>query len=100
MCLTYRTVRLLRPSTDIIRMRVVPESLPRYIFPFRLSPFASRLAPMSEFDALLTENRKFPPPDAFRRQAHVSDDALYAAADADYEQFWADQAERVEWYRK
>jgi acetyl-CoA synthetase len=55
---------------------------------------------MSEIDALLTENRKFPPPDAFRRQAHVSDDSLYAAADANYEQFWAAQAERLEWYRK
>jgi acetyl-CoA synthetase len=53
---------------------------------------------MSEIDALLHENRKFPPPDDFRRHAHVADSTLYAAAAKDLEGFWAAQAEQLEWY--
>jgi acetyl-CoA synthetase len=55
---------------------------------------------MDEIDALLTENRKFPPPDAFRRQAHVADNSLYAMADKDSEAFWESQANELEWFEK
>jgi acetyl-CoA synthetase len=54
----------------------------------------------NEIDALLSENRKFPPPEAFRAAAHVSDEALRKQADADPEAFWASQAAELEWFRK
>ena len=47
----------------------------------------------------LDEHRTFQPSPEFVAQANVSDRSLYDAADADYEQFWADQARRfVSWY--
>jgi acetyl-CoA synthetase len=54
----------------------------------------------NEIDALLTENRKFPPPAAFKSAAHVADDALSKRAEANPESFWADQASELEWFRK
>src|SRR3984885_13081683 len=55
---------------------------------------------MNEIDALLTENRKFPPPDSFRRSAHVSDDSLYRSAESNAEEFWASRAHELEWFEK
>jgi acetyl-CoA synthetase len=48
----------------------------------------------------LLEQEKFPPPEGFREQAVVSDDAIYAEADKDYEGFWAQQAEALDWEQK
>ena len=42
---------------------------------------------------LLTEDRSFPPDPAFAAQANGTAE-LYAAAEADHEGFWADQARR------
>lgn len=50
-------------------------------------------------DVLLQENRKFPPSDEFRREAHVSDEALYAEAAADPEGYWAKMAGELEWIK-
>jgi len=55
---------------------------------------------MSEIDALLTENRKFPPSDAFRRSARVSDNSLYKVAEKNSEAFWESQANELEWFEK
>jgi acetyl-CoA synthetase len=55
---------------------------------------------MTEIDALLTENRKFPPPDEFRRNAHVKDTSLYKAAEENPEAFWESQANELEWFEK
>lgn len=55
---------------------------------------------MSEIDALLQENRKFPPPADFRREAHVSDPAVYANAAKDPEAFWENEANNLEWFEK
>ena len=56
---------------------------------------------MSEnIDALLTENRKFLPPEAFAQQAHVRDTSIYAAAANDPDAFWAAQANELEWFEK
>ena len=52
---------------------------------------------MSEIDALLTENRRFPPSDAFRGSAHVNSDALYHEAAADPEAYWVRMARELEW---
>jgi acetyl-CoA synthetase len=52
---------------------------------------------MSEIDALLQENRKFPPPDEFRRQALISDPKIY---DEDPETFWEARAHELDWFTK
>ena len=52
---------------------------------------------MSEIDALLKEDRSFPPADAWRRNAIVNDAEVYARAAADPEAFWADFARELEW---
>ena len=52
---------------------------------------------MSEIDALLKEDRSFPPTDAWRRSANISDPAVYERAAADPEAFWAGFARELEW---
>src|SRR5262245_51831463 len=53
----------------------------------------------AEFADLLREDRSFAPPDAFRAQAHVRDESLYAEAERDPEGFWARFAGELEWSR-
>src|ERR1041384_3576930 len=50
-------------------------------------------------DALLEEVRTFPPPPDFATAAIAHDASIYARAAADYEAFWAEQAEALEWSR-
>ena len=52
---------------------------------------------MSEIDALLQENRSFPPSDAFRRQSQFSDPDVYAHAAKDPDAFWSELAGELEW---
>ena len=52
-----------------------------------------------DIDVLLQEHRKFPPPDAFREQAHISSVDIYDRAAADYESYWAEQAAQLEWFK-
>ncbi len=52
-----------------------------------------------EIDALLREDRSFPPSDAFRAQANVSDPAIYETARKDPEAFWAGFARELEWIK-
>jgi acetyl-CoA synthetase len=54
---------------------------------------------VSDIDVLLQENRKFPTPDAFRRQAHIRDWSVHERATADYEAYWADEARKLDWIR-
>ena len=50
-------------------------------------------------DALASENRTFPPSDAFKADTLVAGTELYDEANADDEAFWARQAsELVEWF--
>jgi acetyl-CoA synthetase len=53
---------------------------------------------MTEIDALLSENRRFPPPDHFRQAADVSDPEIYRRAAADPEAFWASFADELDWF--
>ncbi len=48
---------------------------------------------------LLTEDRVFQPPEAFRQQANVKDGDVRAAAASDPEAFWARLAGELEWDR-
>jgi acetyl-CoA synthetase len=50
-----------------------------------------------EIDDLLREDRRFPPTDAFRARAQVSDPSVYDRAARDPEAFWADFAAELEW---
>ncbi len=51
-------------------------------------------------DALLQEERSFPPPADFAARANMSDPEIYARAASDPEGFWAELAEGLDWYRK
>jgi acetyl-CoA synthetase len=56
---------------------------------------------MSEnIDALLNENRKFPPPAAFKKHAHIHDTHIYVAAVTEPDTFWSAQANELEWFEK
>ena len=52
-----------------------------------------------EIDALLTEDRRFEPPDGWRADAVVTDPSVYERAAADTEAFWAGFAAELEWMR-
>jgi acetyl-CoA synthetase len=52
---------------------------------------------MDEISALLQEDRRFPPADAWRRDATANDPGVYARAAADPEAFWASFAAELEW---
>jgi acetyl-CoA synthetase len=54
---------------------------------------------MTDIDVLLTENRKFPPPTEFARQANVRSPDVYDKAARDPEKFWAEQARELEWIK-
>ena len=52
-------------------------------------------------EALLEERREFPPPAEFRARARVSDESLYAEAEADPVGFWMSRAlSELTWYRE
>ncbi|MEX2421986.1 MAG: AMP-binding protein, partial [Actinomycetota bacterium] len=50
--------------------------------------------------ALLSEERVFEPPEAFRARAVVQDHSIYERAEADLEAFWAEQADRLTWFQR
>jgi acetyl-CoA synthetase len=60
--------------------------------------------PMAEVDrniaALLSEERVFEPPERFTSKAVVQDPSIYERAEADPEGFWAEQADRLTWFRR
>jgi len=49
-------------------------------------------------EALLDENRRFAPPEAFRAAANFNDESIYSRASADREAYWAGWAERLDWF--
>ena len=51
------------------------------------------------FDALLQENRTFPPSEDFRCQANAGNAAIYERAAKDLEAFWASEANRLDWFK-
>jgi acetyl-CoA synthetase len=54
---------------------------------------------LPHIEALLEERRVIEPPEGFRRRALAADEAIYREAEADFEGFWASQAERFTWFR-
>jgi acetyl-CoA synthetase len=53
---------------------------------------------MPDIDTLLSENRLFPPPAAFAKDAVISDPSVYERAAADPEAYWAAEAEKLDWF--
>ena len=51
-------------------------------------------------DALLQEDRRFPPSEDFKKQANISNPKVYEDASMDYEAFWANFAEELDWFKK
>ena len=51
-------------------------------------------------EALLDEERLFPPPEACSRNANMADPDIYQRAAKDPEAYWAQAAESLEWMRK
>ncbi len=51
-------------------------------------------------EALLQEERRFPPPEGFAEQANVRDPGVYEEAGKDFEGFWARYAEELHWFKK
>jgi len=51
-------------------------------------------------NTLLSESRRFPPPQGFRERAQLSDSGIFERAAADPESFWAEQARELEWTRE
>ncbi|HUP47549.1 MAG TPA: AMP-binding protein, partial [Thermoanaerobaculia bacterium] len=54
----------------------------------------------NEIDALLQENREFPPSQSFRANANISDPAVYEKANRDRERYWESWAEQLQWQTK
>ncbi len=46
-----------------------------------------------------SEDRVFPPSEAFRAQAVLGDPGVYDRAEADWKGFWAEQAGSLDWFR-
>ena len=51
-------------------------------------------------EALLQEDRTFPPPANFAANANIQDPAVYQEANDDYEGFWSRWAEQLHWFKK
>ncbi len=51
-----------------------------------------------DLEALLTEDRRFPPSPEFVARANANDPTIYDRAAADPESFWAEWASKLEWF--
>ncbi|MEA2510504.1 MAG: acetyl-CoA synthetase [Actinomycetota bacterium] len=51
-------------------------------------------------EALLQERRTFEPPEEFAKQANANDASIYERAEKDPDAWWAEQAERLDWFEK
>src|SRR2546430_17642998 len=49
--------------------------------------------------ALLRENRKFPPPKAFANNALINKPSIYAQAQKNYVRLWEQRARDLHWFR-
>ena len=54
----------------------------------------------STIDALLQEHRRFPPSPEFAANANVRDPSVYQRAHDDPEGFWAEAANRLDWFER
>ena len=57
-------------------------------------------APRQAIESFALEDRLFPPPEEFRKNALVRDQSLYDEATEDWTGFWARQALALDWYEE
>jgi acetyl-CoA synthetase len=50
-------------------------------------------------DALLQEDRRYPPSEEFKAQANWNDPKIYERAEADPDRFWEEQAKAIDWFK-
>src|SRR5579859_7055507 len=60
---------------------------------------AGQASSSGQIDALLQEDRRYPPTAEFKAQANWNDPGIYARAEADPEAFWAEQAQAIDWFK-
>src|SRR5919198_1152097 len=60
---------------------------------------AAGQSPSGQIDALLQEDRRYPPSPEFVAQANWNDPSIYQRAEADPEAFWAEQAQSISWFK-
>src|SRR3979411_2469026 len=60
---------------------------------------SSEITTTGSIDALLQEDRRYPPSDEFKSQANWSDPGIYERAEADPQAFWAEQAQAIDWFK-
>ena len=98
-------VRLLKPCCKYFRgpgrFARSPGFL-RTMLPFRRPRGVRHTVSDTErnIEALLSEKRVFEPSAAFVERAIISDRSIYDRAEEDPEGFWAEQAERISWFRR
>lgn len=54
----------------------------------------------SHIETSMEETKKYSPPEEFKKKANMNDPGIYKYAEENYEEFWAEQAENLEWYKK
>src|SRR5438094_3144184 len=62
-------------------------------------PTTSETTTTGSIEALLQEDRRYPPSDEFKAQANWNDPSIYQRAEADPEAFWAEQAKAIDWFK-
>jgi acetyl-CoA synthetase len=55
--------------------------------------------PQATIEDYFSEDRVFPPSEAFRRQAVIADSDIYGEAQHDWQGFWAEQAGALDWFQ-
>ncbi len=63
------------------------------------SPASGQPASDGSIDALLQEDRRYPPSEEFKAQANWNDPSIYQRAEADPQAFWAEQAAAIDWFK-
>ncbi|GMA51102.1 hypothetical protein GCM10025857_24590 [Alicyclobacillus contaminans] len=53
----------------------------------------------NQLDTLLTETRRFAPPESFAAQANYNDPGIYERALAHPEAYWAEEAKHLTWFK-
>ncbi|MEO8574065.1 MAG: acetate--CoA ligase [Pyrinomonadaceae bacterium] len=68
------------------------------------TPYTESMSDSNAIESILHESRMFYPPKDFAEKAHLKSfdeyEKLYAAAAADPEAFWAEQAHDIHWFKK
>jgi len=54
----------------------------------------------AKIESRLEDKDLYEPPEEFKEQANVKDPEIYKYAEENYEEFWAEQAERIDWYER